>query len=112
MLGDKDQNILHMAVKHQQENEIQYILQDCQIIDTLVNQRDGDGNTSLHLLSKSNFYVPQLIKHPMADKGVSNYDKMTPLDLVTYNVNDTTTIIKVRKYFFQLNVSITNAKQA
>ncbi|KAM7462903.1 hypothetical protein LguiA_031024 [Lonicera macranthoides] len=96
MLGYKGRNILHMAVQHQQENVIQYILQDCQIIDNLVNQKDYDHNTPLHLLSNSNFFVPQLIKHPMADKGVSNLDNMTPLDLVTYDVNDASTLIKTK----------------
>ncbi|KAM7462927.1 hypothetical protein LguiA_031048 [Lonicera macranthoides] len=87
MEGCNNQNILHMAVKHQQKNVIEYILKECPIIDALINQIDYDGNTPLHLLSISNYSLPQLILHPMADKGVSNYDKMTPLDLVTNNVD-------------------------
>ncbi|KAM7466926.1 hypothetical protein LguiB_014488 [Lonicera macranthoides] len=80
-------NILHIAVKYQQKNVIEYILEECPIIETLINQKDYDGNTPLHLLSISNYSLPQLILHPMADKGVSNYDKMTPLDLVNNNVD-------------------------
>ncbi|KAM7466948.1 hypothetical protein LguiB_014510 [Lonicera macranthoides] len=87
MVGCNNQNILHMAVKHQQKNVIEYILKECPKIDALINQEDDDGNTPLHLLCISNYSLPQLILHPMADKGVSNYDKMTPLDLVTNNVD-------------------------
>ena len=82
-----DRNILHVAVEHQQQNVIEYILEECPIIDALINQKDWDGNTPLHLLSISNYSLPQLILHPMADKGVSNGDNMTPLDLVTNNVD-------------------------
>ncbi|KAM7462649.1 hypothetical protein LguiA_030770 [Lonicera macranthoides] len=87
MVGCNYQNILHMAVKHQQKNVIEYILKECPIIDSMINQKDVDGNTPLHLLCISNYSLPQLILHPMADKGVSNNDKMTPLDLVTNNVD-------------------------
>ncbi|KAM7461760.1 hypothetical protein LguiA_029881 [Lonicera macranthoides] len=87
MVGCNYQNILHMAVKHQQKNVIEYILKECPIIDALINQEDYKGNTPLHLLCMSNYSLPQLILHPMADKGVSNYDIMTPLDLVTNNVD-------------------------
>jgi len=91
ILGPDRQNVLHMAVKHQQQNVIEYILEECPIIDALINQKDWDGNTPLHLLSISNYSLPQLILHPMADKGVSNGGKMTPLDLVTNNVDMSTT---------------------
>ncbi|KAM7461779.1 hypothetical protein LguiA_029900 [Lonicera macranthoides] len=87
MVGCNYQTILHMAVKYQQKNVIEYILKECPIIDALINQEDYKGNTPLHLLCMSNYYLPQLILYPMADKGVSNYDIMTPLDLVTNNVD-------------------------
>ncbi|KAM7462904.1 hypothetical protein LguiA_031025 [Lonicera macranthoides] len=80
-------NILQIAVKHQQKNVIKYILEECPIIDSMINMKDYDGNTPLHLLSISNYSLPQFILRPMADKGVLNYDNMMPLDLVNNNVN-------------------------
>ncbi|KAM7466502.1 hypothetical protein LguiB_014064 [Lonicera macranthoides] len=86
MTGFRSQNILHMAVENQQKNVIEYILEECPIIDALINQKNRFGNTPLHLLSMSSYSMPQLILHHMADKGVSNNKKMTALDLVTNNV--------------------------
>ncbi|KAM7462925.1 hypothetical protein LguiA_031046 [Lonicera macranthoides] len=81
-----------MAVKHQQKNVIEYILEECQITDALINQKDvPEGNTPLHLLCISNCSLPQLMLHPMADKGVTNSWKITVLDLVTNNVEMSTT---------------------
>ncbi|XP_030459616.2 protein ACCELERATED CELL DEATH 6-like [Syzygium oleosum] len=48
----KGQNILHVAAKGGHDNAVQYILKKCKpVIEKLVNSKDVDGNTPLHLAS-------------------------------------------------------------
>ncbi|KAM7462923.1 hypothetical protein LguiA_031044 [Lonicera macranthoides] len=92
MTSYRCQNILHMGMKRQQKNVIEYILEECPITDAMINQKDvRESNTPLHLLCISNYSLPQFILHPMADRGVTNSGKMTALDLVTNNVKISTT---------------------
>ncbi|KAM7462917.1 hypothetical protein LguiA_031038 [Lonicera macranthoides] len=82
----KQRNVLHVAIKHEQKAVIEYLLEECPtIVDRLIIQKDGYGNTPLHLLATSNCFVPKLIQHPMADKGALNNEGFTPLDLVIYD---------------------------
>ncbi|KAM7462920.1 hypothetical protein LguiA_031041 [Lonicera macranthoides] len=85
MVNAKERNVLHIAIEHEQKNVIEYLLEECpMIISSLIIEKDIDGNTPLHLLATSDCFVPKLIQHPMADKGALNNKGFTPLDLVIY----------------------------
>ncbi|KAM7461782.1 hypothetical protein LguiA_029903 [Lonicera macranthoides] len=82
----KRRNVLHIAIEHEQKAVIESLLEEYPtIVDRLINQKDIDGNTPLHLLATSNCFVAKLIQHPTADKGALNNTGFTPLDLVIYN---------------------------
>ncbi|KAL3506036.1 hypothetical protein ACH5RR_031418 [Cinchona calisaya] len=79
MVNDKGQNILHVAVANEKANVIRFII-DSSLLSSLIDERDLDGNTPLHLLATSGRFVPGLIMHPRANKMAFNNDNMTPLD--------------------------------
>ncbi|KAM7462909.1 hypothetical protein LguiA_031030 [Lonicera macranthoides] len=82
----KRRNVLHVAIEHKQKAVIEYLFEVCPtIVDRLIIEKDRDGNTPLHLLATSNCFIPKLIQHPMADKGALNNEGFTPLDLVIYD---------------------------
>ncbi|KAI9080531.1 hypothetical protein K1719_037497 [Acacia pycnantha] len=51
LINQKGQNILHIAAKSGKDNVVKYIL-STRKLDNLLNQRDKNGNTPLHLASK------------------------------------------------------------
>ncbi|KAK3043493.1 hypothetical protein RJ639_002072, partial [Escallonia herrerae] len=85
MVNVRGQNVLHIAVEHEKKKMIEFIVRSCQVINNLLVQKDVDGNTPLHVLAASDCLVPELIHHQMADKQALNNDRLTPLDMVTYN---------------------------
>lgn len=81
-MADKSgQNILHIAVTLKHKEIIEFILQKCPVIKSLLIQRDNDGNTPLHLLANSGCLVPELIQHKLADREALNSNNLTPLDV-------------------------------
>ncbi|KAK2970605.1 hypothetical protein RJ640_011535, partial [Escallonia rubra] len=85
MVNVRGQNVLHIAVEHEKKMVIEFIVRRCPVINNLLVQKDVDGNTPLHVLAASDCLVPELIHHQMADKQALNNDRLTPLDMVTYN---------------------------
>ena len=83
------QNILHLGIKNNQKEVVEYIIKECPVISSLINQKDVDGNTPSHLMALPDCYFPQLIQHDMVDKGALNNENLTPLvsNLHTYAAN-------------------------
>ncbi|CAL5416331.1 unnamed protein product [Camellia sinensis] len=81
MVDGRGQNILHIAVKNQKKRAIQFILQKFPL-SSLINQKDVDRNTPLHLLAASDCYKAGLVRHPKADMMAFNNASLTPLDVV------------------------------
>ncbi|KAH7844789.1 hypothetical protein Vadar_031688 [Vaccinium darrowii] len=76
----RGQTILHLAVFFEKTNVIKFILKK-PWFDNLVNCKDVDGNTPLHLLVASSCYIPELIEHPIADEASFNKENSTPLKI-------------------------------
>ncbi|CAL5347306.1 unnamed protein product [Camellia sinensis] len=84
IVDGRGQNMLHIAVKNGKKGAIKFILQNFPL-SSLINQKDFDGNTPLHLLAASDCYEAGLVKHPKADMMAFNNDSLTPLDVVCSN---------------------------
>ncbi|GFY84998.1 hypothetical protein Acr_03g0017720 [Actinidia rufa] len=85
MVNDRGQNILHIAIEYEKVNVISCILKR-QWIGNLLNQKDNEGNTPLHMLAASTCFhlvLNQLICHPLADKCAFNKENLTPRDIAT-----------------------------
>ncbi|KAM7485246.1 hypothetical protein LguiA_001255 [Lonicera macranthoides] len=84
MFNSKGQNIIHIAVENEQNKVIQFILIQ-PYLDSLVNQKDNNGNTPLHLLAAApteGLLASELLLHPRAKKMAFNKEGMTPLDVL------------------------------
>ncbi|XP_019192904.1 PREDICTED: protein ACCELERATED CELL DEATH 6-like [Ipomoea nil] len=81
MVDSKGRNVLHEAILNDARKVIKFILNSPKM-DHLVDEKDEDGDTPLHLVAASNNYVPQLIPHPRL-KGtvIFNKQNLTPLDI-------------------------------
>ncbi|XP_031105187.1 uncharacterized protein LOC116010064 [Ipomoea triloba] len=83
MVDSKGRNILHEAILNDARKAIKFILNSPKM-DHLVDERDEDGNTPLHLVAASNNYVPELIHHPrLSGAMVFNKQHLTPLDIAS-----------------------------
>ncbi|KAI8002597.1 hypothetical protein LOK49_LG08G02851 [Camellia lanceoleosa] len=75
------QNILQIAMKNGKKRAIKFIFQNFPL-SSLINHKDIDENTPLHLLTASDFYEAGLVKYPKADTMAYNDASLTPLDVV------------------------------
>ncbi|KAG5554507.1 hypothetical protein RHGRI_012151 [Rhododendron griersonianum] len=88
MVNNKGQNVLHIAVDMNRDSVIDFIL-DQSWVGQLINQKDNEGNTPLHLLIASDCnggYRGRLWTHQKADHHAFNGKNMTPVDLVWSNL--------------------------
>ncbi|KAH7843423.1 hypothetical protein Vadar_016468 [Vaccinium darrowii] len=84
----KGQHILHIAVEKNWKEVIDYIVTK-PWGRYLVNQKNNEGNTPLHLLVASEHNVDKLWNHPEADHHVFNRKGMTPIGLFWFNFLET-----------------------
>ncbi|KAH7847833.1 hypothetical protein Vadar_030707 [Vaccinium darrowii] len=80
MVNSKGQNVLHIAVAMEDESVIKFILNK-PWLRHLINQKDNEGNTPLHLLVSSDSEVYELWEHHRADRHAFNDKNMTPADI-------------------------------
>ncbi|KAK2990406.1 hypothetical protein RJ640_001738 [Escallonia rubra] len=80
MVNARGRNFLHIAVEHERRKAITYILEKCAIVISLINQKDIDWNTPLHLLATSERPALGLISHSGAHTNAFNKDNLTPVD--------------------------------
>ncbi|KAL4328013.1 hypothetical protein HN51_035267 [Arachis hypogaea] len=86
MFSKKGQNILHVAAKNGQDNVVRFILKEKKLLfeKHLVNERDRNGNTALHLAAKHLY--PQVLLSLTRDKRVDmqimNNQGLTAQDIV------------------------------
>ncbi|KAK3404680.1 hypothetical protein EUGRSUZ_K00989 [Eucalyptus grandis] len=85
MKNKKGQNILHVAAKVGKNNTVQCILKECSdpVIKNLVNSKDDDGNTPLHLASMYNHchVMLSLVRDKRSNVKLLNNDQKTALDV-------------------------------
>ncbi|GFY84992.1 hypothetical protein Acr_03g0017660 [Actinidia rufa] len=79
MVDDKGQNILHIAIGYEKVKAVQWILKR-PWVGNLLNQKDNERDTPLHMLAVSDCDIPDMIRHPLADKGAFSKENLTPLD--------------------------------
>ncbi|KAH7846811.1 hypothetical protein Vadar_018454 [Vaccinium darrowii] len=87
MVNSKRQNILHIAVDMEAESAIKFILNKSWLRH-LINQKDNEGNTPLHLLVSSDSEVYELGAHHRADWHAFNNKNMTPANIGWSTVED------------------------
>lgn len=80
-------NVLHIAVEKNQRRVITFILsQGSATSNNLLNQRDNEGNTPLHLIAKLACYIPELMDEGKldwkVDWEVTDNNNLTPLDVL------------------------------
>ncbi|XP_057470518.1 protein ACCELERATED CELL DEATH 6-like [Actinidia eriantha] len=79
MVNDRGQNILHIAIEYEKVKAVQWILKR-PWVGNLLNQKDNEGNTPLHMIAVSDCNIPDLIRHPLADTVAFNKENFTPWD--------------------------------
>lgn len=106
MIDKRGRNILHFAVDNCHKKMIGCILENCPIISNLLVQKDIDGNTPLHLVSKLGCYSPEIIQHKMADKEALNKENLTPRDsLYNFGDRDIAEQVRILTFFLQQRYS-------
>lgn len=97
MLCYNDQNILHVAAKSGKLNVVNYILKNPEL-EKLINQRDKDGNTPLHLATMQ--WHPKIVSALTWDKKVDlkliNNEGLTAFDAAECYMERKASFRKVR----------------
>lgn len=80
------QNILHLAAMKSNKVMIHGILKLCPpvYLDEILNQKDVNGNTPLHVVMANGCFAPELIKHPRVGYIERNNQNWTTLDMLYY----------------------------
>ncbi|XP_031110849.1 protein ACCELERATED CELL DEATH 6-like [Ipomoea triloba] len=81
MVNSKSQNFLHVTILNNESRLLKSVLAH-RDLEHLIDEKDRDGNTPLHLLAASRCYPANLIAHPRANKRAYNNQNLTPLDIV------------------------------
>nr|GEU83786.1 ankyrin repeat-containing protein [Tanacetum cinerariifolium] len=82
LLDEKGNNIFHVAVENKQTEVIKFIYGDISYT-RLVNQKDKDGNTPIHLLMASDLEMMEVAMDYRVNINVMNNEKLTPLDMAS-----------------------------
>ncbi|XP_027152358.1 ankyrin repeat-containing protein At5g02620-like [Coffea eugenioides] len=78
----KSRNMLHLAVKHEKGEVLEFVLQNSWA-SKLINQKDNEGNTPLHLyVATKNLDGNCLVNHPFVDVNSFDDSDSTPLDRI------------------------------
>lgn len=79
-------NILHFAAMNRNKEMVRCILKHCppNYTDKILNYKDCDGNTPLHLLIRKGCFVPELMKHKGVDTMAKNKKNWTPFDMLYF----------------------------
>ncbi|KAL8149694.1 uncharacterized protein LOC141708878 isoform X2 [Apium graveolens] len=98
---EKHRNVLHLAAHHSDKEMVQTILKHCpsEYLKKILNDKDDDGNTPLHLLIKKGCFVKELIEHKEIDRAVRNNRNWTPFDMLYVRAN----IIAEQRQQFEIN---------
>ncbi|XP_019151531.1 PREDICTED: ankyrin repeat-containing protein At5g02620-like [Ipomoea nil] len=82
-------NVLHVAVESNQASAVKVLLSN-PLFNSLINEKDVEGNTPLHLLAMHGSHIQNLICNPRVDKSVYNAANLTPLDIASSSRHFTT----------------------
>ncbi|QCD87776.1 hypothetical protein DEO72_LG3g2316 [Vigna unguiculata] len=96
LLNQKGQNILHVAAKNGKSKVVEYLLGNSKIDESIINQKDNNGNTPLHLASLNLF--PKVLylftQDKRTDVKLLNNNDLTAQDIIGLALKNKTTIRK------------------
>ncbi|XP_072952494.1 protein ACCELERATED CELL DEATH 6-like isoform X2 [Typha angustifolia] len=94
LLDNKERNLLHTAVEHKSTAIVRYICERSELV-KLMNARDYEGNTPLHLAVRNGDQdiVSLLIRNKRVCLNIMNNEGLTPLDLSIIGVEDGLTYV-------------------
>ncbi|QCD87772.1 receptor-interacting serine/threonine-protein kinase 4 [Vigna unguiculata] len=96
LLNQKGQNILHVAAKNGKSKVVEYLLENSKIDESIINQKDNNGNTPLHLASLNLF--PKVLylftQDKRTDVKLLNNNDLTAQDIIGVALKSKTTIRK------------------
>ncbi|XP_071700660.1 uncharacterized protein [Rutidosis leptorrhynchoides] len=73
-------NILHFAIENKKLEVVKFMF-SCELFTSLINKRDGDGNTPIHLFMKSNCEMIEIILDSRVNMNTLNNENRSPLDV-------------------------------
>lgn len=103
LLNAKGQNIFHLAALFGECNIVSYLMRNLSDIEFLINQKDEDGNTPLHLATQYQHIevVEILIQNEKVNVGLFNKQGLTAYDLANnINCQKLKVILERAKIFF------------
>ncbi|XP_042478098.1 protein ACCELERATED CELL DEATH 6-like [Macadamia integrifolia] len=111
LLNQKSQNILHIAAQSGKKNVVTYIL-NTPVLEKLINERDDNGNTPLHLATKGwrSKVVGVLSRDQRVKVNILNNINYTALDIA--ETKDIGTVASFRKLLTLTALRIANAPRA
>ncbi|BFG30830.1 hypothetical protein CerSpe_171040 [Prunus speciosa] len=82
LVDQRRRNALHYALEKHQSRITNFVLKDAWLSNILLNDKDVDGNTPLHLVSVSFFRGADFIGDARVDKMAFNNKNMNALDVI------------------------------
>ncbi|CAL2274254.1 unnamed protein product [Prunus armeniaca] len=87
VVDQRRRNALHYALETRQSRIIDFVMMDAWLSNVLLNAKDVDGNTPLHLLNAPHYSRIPFIGDGRVDKMAFNKENMNALDVIKANIN-------------------------
>ncbi|KAF5464581.1 hypothetical protein F2P56_014651 [Juglans regia] len=102
VVDNEGRNALHLAVMMTKlRPDVALMIQDNSPLRNLLNQKDNDGNTPLHLYCKSDGYHKRVLTSPRVDKMVFNKENQTAYQILRSKNFQTGDDLKKMKNIFE-----------
>ncbi|XP_041005447.1 ankyrin-2-like isoform X2 [Juglans microcarpa x Juglans regia] len=82
VVDNEGRNALHLAVMTKLRPDVALIIQNNSSLQNLLNQKDNEGNTPLHLYCNSDGYHERVLTSPRVDKMVFNKKNQTAYQIL------------------------------
>ncbi|XP_071740823.1 protein ACCELERATED CELL DEATH 6-like [Rutidosis leptorrhynchoides] len=85
MIDGKGRNILHVAIDNKKTEVVEYIFKK-ESLSFLINQKDKDGNTPIHLYMASELDMIETLMDSRVNMNILNNQGNTPLDVASSSI--------------------------
>ncbi|XP_060675541.1 ankyrin repeat-containing protein At5g02620-like [Ziziphus jujuba] len=87
LLDNNGRTALHIAVESRKEMAVKFFLKQAMAFQDLINLKDNKGNTALHVAATvGDFHILRILTNDSRiDKGATNKDKQTFVDIILSN---------------------------